>query len=104
MPSPPFCLDKTQSGTPMDVKMVSRVVMVQREAGRGVSTWLSEAEWLKNRVKVAITDLEPFCDSRWLWHTPAYCFQSCKGGDMVCIRGRFGALSKAPPKSVRFSW
>jgi hypothetical protein len=50
----------------MDIKVVSCVVMVKRETGRRVSTRFSEAEWLKNGAKAAITDPEPFCDSRRL--------------------------------------
>jgi len=59
-------------GTPMDVKMVFHDVMVNREASRRVSTWLSGAEWLKNQIKVAKMDPEPFCDFRWLWYTPSH--------------------------------
>ena len=40
-------------GTPMDIKMVSHVVMVKSWASRGVCTPFSEAGWLKDRVKVA---------------------------------------------------
>jgi hypothetical protein len=44
----------------MDIKMVFHVVMVKHEASRGVSTRFSGVERLKNQVKVAKTDLEPF--------------------------------------------
>jgi len=39
-------------GTPRDIEMVSRVVMVKSKADRGVSMRLLEAEWQKNQVKV----------------------------------------------------
>jgi hypothetical protein len=63
----------------MDIKMVSHVVMVKREASREVSTRFSELDWLKKRVKVAITDLEPFCDSRRLWYDSPYKFSALQG-------------------------
>jgi hypothetical protein len=40
-------------GTPMDTKMVFRVVIVKYSASRGVSTRFTEAERLKNEVAVA---------------------------------------------------
>ena len=63
----------------MDIKMVSHVVMVKRGSGRAVSTQFSEAEWLKSRVKVAITDLVPFCDFCRLWYTPPYKLSAQQG-------------------------
>ena len=59
--------------------MVSRLIMVKRKASRGVSTRFSGAESLKNRVKVAITDWEPFCDFRRLWYIPSYKFSALQG-------------------------
>jgi len=59
--------------------MVSHVVMVKRKAGRGVTARFSEAEWLKSRGKVAITDPEPFCDFRRLWYTPSDKFSAQQG-------------------------
>lgn len=47
-------------GTPTDIKMVSHVVMVKRQANSGLSARFLRAEWLKNRVKVAKTDPGPF--------------------------------------------
>jgi len=63
----------------MDIKTVSHVVMVKREASRRVSTWFPGAEWLKNRVRVARIDPEPFCDFRWLWYTASYKFSVLQG-------------------------
>jgi hypothetical protein len=61
-------------GTPMDIKMVFHAVMVKRQAGRGVYRRFLGAERPKNRVKVAKTAPEPFCDFRRLWYTPSYKF------------------------------
>jgi hypothetical protein len=66
-------------GTPMDIKMVSHVVIVKRKASRGVSTRFSGAEWLKNEVRVAEADPEPFCDFCGLWYTPTYKFSAQQG-------------------------
>jgi hypothetical protein len=63
----------------MNTKMVSHVVMVKRLASRGVSTRFSEAEWLKNQVRVPKADLEPFCDFRRLWYNPFYEFSAPLG-------------------------
>jgi hypothetical protein len=43
-----FALD----GTPTDIKMVSRVVMVKRQANKGLSTRVLGAEWPKKQVTV----------------------------------------------------
>ena len=49
--------------------MVFAGVMVKRYARGGTCARFSEAKWLRNRVKVAKTDREPFWDSRRLWYT-----------------------------------
>jgi hypothetical protein len=63
----------------MDIKMVSRVVMVKREAGRGLSTRFLKAEWLKSQVRITKTEPEPFCDFRRLWYTACYKFSAQQG-------------------------
>jgi hypothetical protein len=73
------CTQMGHEGIPMDIKMVSRVVMVKHEAGREVSTRLTEARWLKNKARITKTDPEPFCDSRRLWYTPSYKFSAQQG-------------------------
>ena len=63
----------------MEIKMVSHVVIVKRKASRGVSTRFSGAEWLKNEVRVAKADPEPFCDFRRLWYTSTNKFSALQG-------------------------
>jgi hypothetical protein len=63
----------------MDTKMVFRVVIVKYSASRGVSTRFTEAERLKNEVKVAKTDPEPFCIFPRLWYTPSCKFSAQQG-------------------------
>jgi hypothetical protein len=65
--------------TPTDTILTSVGVMVKQKARRGVSRQFSEAEWLKNQVKVAKTDPEPFFDFRRLWYTPSYKFSVLQG-------------------------
>jgi hypothetical protein len=66
-------------GTPTDTILMSVGVMVKHQANRGVCVRFSEAEWLKNRGKVAKTNPEPFCDYRRLWYTPSYKFSAPQG-------------------------
>jgi hypothetical protein len=65
--------------TPTDIKMVSHVVMVKRQANKGLSTRFSGAEWPKNQVTVPKADPTPFCDFRRLWYTPSYKFSAQQG-------------------------
>jgi hypothetical protein len=45
-------------------------LMFQLQSSREVSSRFSEAEWLKNQVKVAKTDPGQFCDFRRWWYNP----------------------------------
>ena len=63
----------------MDTKMVSHAVMVKLLDSRGLFTGFSGVEWVKNQVKAAKTDAEPFCDFRRLWYTPTYKFSVLQG-------------------------
>ena len=44
-----------------------------------MDTVLASAEWLKNQVKVAEADPEPFSDSRRLWSTSSCKFSVLQG-------------------------
>jgi hypothetical protein len=79
----------------MNTKVVSHVVMVQLQGSTGVCARFSEAEWLKNQVKITQTDPEPFCDFRRLWYHFPTSFQPCKADDMACIRGPLGVLKES---------
>jgi hypothetical protein len=59
--------------------MVSHVVMVKRQANRGLSTWFLGAEWPKNQVTVPKADPGQFCDSGCLWYNPPYKFSAQQG-------------------------
>jgi hypothetical protein len=58
---------------------VSHIVMVKREASRGVSRRFSKAEWRNNQVRIAKADPGQFCDFRRLWYTPSYKFSVLQG-------------------------
>jgi hypothetical protein len=63
-------------GTPVDVRMVSHVVIVKPWASRGICAWFLEAKWLKHQVRITKTTPGPFCDFPRLWHTPSYKFSA----------------------------
>jgi len=66
-------------GTPTDTKMMSVGVMVKHLASRGVSRRFLRTERPKNRVRVAKTAPEPFCDFRRLWYTSTNKFSAQQG-------------------------
>jgi len=65
--------------TPMDTILVSHVVIVKRQAGKGVSTQFSDAQRPKNQVTVAKADPKPLCTFRQLWYNPRYKLSAQQG-------------------------
>jgi hypothetical protein len=63
----------------MDIKTVSHIVMVKRQANKGLSTGFLGAEWPKNQVTVPKPDPGQFCDFGCSWYNPPYRFSAQQG-------------------------
>jgi hypothetical protein len=66
-------------GTPMDIKTVSHIVMVKRQANKGLSTGFLGAEWPKNQVTVPKGILDESSRSLDNWDVWLYNHQKSEG-------------------------